>query len=222
VSFSSCIFKSLSPEEISILINSKSNRTYKKNQIIYLEGEKPQGIYCIASGKVKITQTNKDGREQIVRILKEGDNIGYHAIFTKENYTDSAVVLEEAEICYIPKQEFLKIHICNSAIAEDILIRLAKDFNEIETLIKQLAFKPVRERMAEAFLLLKKAYNHSDDSELNITISRGDLASLAGTAKETVARLLSEFKEDKIISIEGKGIRIKDWKKIQKISHMYD
>lgn len=207
---------------MNYLISSKSCRVYKKNQIVYLEGEKPQGIYCISSGKIKLTKGNKEGREQIVRILKAGDNLGYHAVLTGKNYLDSSIVIEEAKICFVPKVDFLNILVKNTSLSSDILVRLANDFNEAEELIKHMAFKSVRERMAEAFLTLKKIYDHTDSSELNITISRGDLASLVGTAKETTARLLAEFRDDKIITIEGRDICIKDWDKLNRISHLYD
>lgn len=187
-----------------------------------MEGEKPPGVFCIASGKVKVSKTNKEGKEQIVRILKAGDNIGYHAILMGENYLDTAVALDESQICFVPKQDFLKLVVGNPSITQDILMRLTADLSEAEELIRQMAFKTVRERMAEAFLILKKAYSHTDDSDLQITISRGDLASLVGTAKETTTRHIAEFKEDNIITVEGKNIHVKDWEKLNRISHRYD
>jgi CRP-like cAMP-binding protein len=219
---SSCFFKSSSQAEVDYLNDIKSCRLLKKNQVIYMEGEKPQGIFCIASGKVKISKINKEGKEQIVRILKAGDNIGYHAILMGENYTDSSIAIEDTQICFVPRQDFMNLFVNNSSINRDVLTSLSNDLNGAEELIRQMAFKSVRERMAEAFLILKKAYNHTDNSELHITISRGDLASLVGTAKETVTRYISEFKEDNIIALEGKDIHIKDWEKLKKISQMYD
>lgn len=220
--FSSCLFKSSAPEEINAVMNSKSCRTYKKNQILYLEGEKPQGVFCIASGRVKVTKSNKEGREQIVRIAKPGDNLGYHALVSEENFSDSSIMFEDAQVCFIPQDVFNKIIINNTSVMKDVLRRLASDFIEAEDLIKHKAFKPVRERMADALLMLKKSYNHTGNKELQVSISRGDLASMAGTVKETATRLLTEFKEDNIISMEGRSIKIRDWEKLNSISSLYD
>jgi CRP/FNR family transcriptional regulator, polysaccharide utilization system transcription regulator len=217
----SCLVSACTNDEADKIIANKSSRFYKKNQILYLEGEKPQGVFCISSGKVKIAKTNREGKEQIIRIAIEGDNLGYSSVITEKNYLDSAIVIDDAQICFIPKHDFLDLVYINQSVCKDLLKRLSVDLLEAEEVIKNMAFKPVRERIADAFLLLKKTYNHTDNTELLICISRGDLANLVGTAKETATRLLTEFKEDNIIVMEGRDIRIIDWNKLNKISQLY-
>lgn len=216
------VLRSARPEEIQHIASGKTCRSYKKNQILYLEGEKPQGLFCLASGKVKITKTNREGKEQIIRIATAGDNIGYHPLISDETYPDSAIVIEDAQICCIPKGDFMNLVFMNPSVCKDLLVKLSVDFTEAEELIKNMAFKPVRERLANVFLLLKKTYNHTDNTEMQISISRGDLANLVGTAKETAARLLTEFKEDNIIVVEGRDIKVRDWEKLNKISRLYE
>jgi CRP-like cAMP-binding protein len=201
---------------------TKSCRTYKKNQIIYLEGEKPQGLYCLYSGKVKVTKTNREGKEQIIRIAIAGDNIGYHSLVANSGFSDSAIVIEDAHICYIPKNDFLDLLFTNFNVCNDLLKKISTDFIEAEDIIKHMSFKPVRERMAEALLLLKKTYDHTGNTQLQVSISRGDLANLVGTAKETATRLLTEFKESNIIEMDGRDIIIIDWDRLNKISELYD
>jgi CRP-like cAMP-binding protein len=213
-----CVFKSCTEHEVLNVITSKSCRTYKKDQNLYLEGEKPQGLFCISRGKVKVIKTNRDGKEQIISIVGRGANLGYHAIILNENYGDSAIIIEEADICFIPKNNFLELIYNNQNLNIHLMHLIASDFVEIEQRLKQMSFKSVRERLADAFFILKKVYNHNDNSELQLAISRRDLANIVGTAKETTARLLTEFKDDNIINMVGRDINVMDWVKLKKIS----
>lgn len=209
-------------EDLEKVSTDKDSTIYKKGQILYLEGSKPFGVFCIYSGKVKIIKTNKEGKERIIKILKPGDNTGYQPLISGDSYSNSAIVMEEAEICFVPKESFFEIVRTNSAFSGKLLEKLALDFREVEELIRIMSFKPVRERLADAFLLLKKINNHTDETALDISVSRENLSNLIGTAKETTTRFLAEFRNENIIRVEGKKIRVLNWEKISEISRMYD
>ncbi len=164
-----------------------------------------------------------DGKDQIVRLAKPGDVIGYRALMADTNYSASAVALDEAVVCFIPKSQFLELISHNMEFSAGLMKLLSQALGEAEERMVQMAYKPVRERLAEALLLLQKTYNKEEGQDnFTISISREDLASIVGTAKETTIRLLSEFKDENIISAKGSNITILDSDKLYKICHLYD
>ncbi|WP_461490472.1 Crp/Fnr family transcriptional regulator [Pontibacter sp. HJ8] len=209
--------------ELEQLSATKSCFAYKKGQLIFHEGGKPSGLYCINSGKIKITKMGSDGKEQIVRLAKPGDMIGYRALMADSNYSASAVALDDAVICFIPRSQFLELISQNADFASGLMKLLSNALGEAEERMVQMAYKPVRERLAEALLLLQKTYKQQEgEDHFTISISREDLASIVGTAKETTIRLLSDLKEEQVITTKGSSITILDTEKLYKICHLYD
>lgn len=209
--------------ELEQLSATKSCFTYKKGQLIFHEGGKPSGLYCINEGKVKIAKLGSDGKEQIVRLAKPGDVIGYRALMADSNYSASAVPLEDAVVCFIPRSQFLDLINHNVNFANALMKLLSNALGEAEERMVQMAYKPVRERLAEALLLLQKTYQQREgEDKFTISISREDLASIVGTAKETTIRLLSDFKDEQLITTKGSSITIIDPEKLYKICHLYD
>ncbi|WP_018477912.1 Crp/Fnr family transcriptional regulator [Pontibacter roseus] len=209
--------------ELEQLSATKSCYAYKKGQLIFHEGGKPSGLYCINSGKIKISKMGSDGKEQIVRLAKPGDVIGYRALMADSNYSASAVSLEDAVVCFIPRSQFLELISHNVDFASGLMKLLSNALGEAEERMVQMAYKPVRERLAEALLLLQKTYQQREgEDNFTISISREDLASIVGTAKETTIRLLSDFKDEQVITTKGSSITILDQEKLYKIGHLYD
>ncbi|MDX5346181.1 MAG: Crp/Fnr family transcriptional regulator [Hymenobacteraceae bacterium] len=216
------LFNCCQTAELASMSQSKSCHIYKKGQVVFNEGSKPHGLYCINSGKIKITKQGSDGKEQIIRLAKPGDVIGYRALMAETAYSASAVSLEDAVVCFIPKPEFEKLIDSNIHFSNGLMKLLSKTLGEAEEKMVNMAYKPVRERLAEALLLLQKTYQSKTEDMFTISISREDLASIVGTAKETTIRLLSDFKEEGIITTKGSSITILDKEKLYKISHLYD
>lgn len=208
-------------DELATISASKNCQVYKKGQVIFHEGSKPSGLHCVNSGKIKVSKLGSDGKEQIIRLAKPGDMIGYRALMAESSYSASAVALDDTVVCFIPKTEFLKLVSANIHVTNGLMKLLSTALGEAEERMVQMAYKPVRERLAEALLLLQKTYQEGDNN-FTISISREDLASIVGTAKETTIRLLSEFKDENIITSKGSNITIIDPEKLYKISHMYD
>jgi CRP-like cAMP-binding protein len=204
------------------LSSNKSCTIYKRGQAIFQEGNKPFGIYCLTEGKVKITKIGSEGKEQIIRFAKPGDTMGYRALLSDTRYSASAIALEECKACFISSNDFNQLIAQNYLIAKDMMRMLSNALADAEVSIAHLATKPVRERIAEALLLLKKVYGETGETQFSISLTREDLSSLVGTAKETAIRFLSELKEEGVISTHGSMITILDPAKLIKISQMYD
>src|SRR5690606_5487656 len=128
---------------------NKSCNIYPKGQTVFWEGNKPQGMYCVNKGAVKISHTGNDGKEQIIRMVREGDILGYRSLITGEDYTSTAVALEDTTVCLIPKENFFKLLEENSDLSLGVMKLLSKELDTAENTISSLAQKQVRERIAE-------------------------------------------------------------------------
>lgn len=217
------VFCKLSDDELSELSIQKHCNYYQKGQIIFHEGGYPAGLFCINNGKVKIFQSGSDGREQIIWLAKDSDVLGYRALISGGTYSATATVIEDSKICLIPKNTFFELLQQNSSITSGIMKLLASELKEAENKITNIAQKPVIERLAEALLMLREYYDSNDeDAELNITITREEIANIVGTATETAIRILSDLKKEGIIDIEGKKITILKNDALIKLANIYD
>ncbi|MEY3539699.1 MAG: hypothetical protein RL188_1116 [Bacteroidota bacterium] len=178
---------------------------FKKKQIIYAEGQHPNKLYYIESGKVKVYKTSESGKEFITSLLSAGDFFGHISLLENKTYVEFAETLEESKIRVIPKKEFEDLLTQHQEIALKVIKLLANNIAEKEDQLVALAYHSLRKRVADALLTLKKKYNQEDNSLFSIAISREDLANIAGTATESLIRTLSDFKSEKLIEIkEGK------------------
>lgn len=217
------VFSSASPAHIAEIAGVKQCMIYKKGQVIFQEGAHPYGIYCINTGKVKLSHSGDEGREQIIRLVKPGDLIGYKALISNEPYTATATVLEDSAVCFIPRDVFLEILQKDHALSLKMMQILTSELRRAELKITHLAQKPVRERLAETLLTLKETYGVEDDGQtINVTLSREEIANLVGTATESAIRLLSEFRKEKVIDLPGKKIRILQLQKLINMANLQD
>jgi CRP/FNR family transcriptional regulator len=216
------VFCSLTSEQVSEMDSEKNCSIYKKGQIIFNEGNKPAGVYCVNKGKIKIYQTGEEGKEQILRLAKEGDILGYRALISGEVYSGTAEVMEDATVCFIPKRTFFEFLHNNAELSTKMMQLLSHDLKEAEARLTAIAQKPVRERMAEAILMLNEFYGTDSSGAIAATVSREDIANIVGTATETTIRILSDFKNEKLIELQGKKIIIKNRQALTKTAHIYD
>lgn len=201
-------------EELKKLSKAHKTETFKKKEWLFQEGNHPRYLYLINKGKVKVYKTSEIGKEYIISICKEGDFVGYTALIKKENYNFSAATLEETEVSLIPKEDFQKLLYANKDVASRLIKMLADNVVEKEEQLLHLAYHSVRKRVAEALLML---HDRQKEGEEAIHILREDLARIVGTAKESVIRMLTEFKEDGYIEIRDGNILIRDPQKLEEL-----
>jgi CRP/FNR family transcriptional regulator len=220
--FGSILFKAekCNLEEIEA---AKVCTTYKKGEYVFHEGTYPFGIYCVNTGKIKLSHSGDDGREQIVRLAKPGDIIGYKALLSAERYTASAIALDDSSVCFIPKDLFISVLQKDANLSFEMMRIIASELRKAETKITHLAQKPVRERLAETLLFIKETYGvEGDGLTLNVRLSREEIANLVGTATESAIRLLSEFKKDGLIELQGKKIRLLNQEELTRTANLQD
>jgi CRP/FNR family transcriptional regulator len=220
---SKSVFCDLKQDELDILSHEKGCTFYKKGQVVFNPGAYPHGIYCVKEGKIKIFRLGDEGKEQIVRLAKGGDILGYRALLSGDRYSSGAEVLEDSKICFIPQKAFLNLIEGNGVLSMQLMKLLSQDLKNAEHKMIDLAQKPVRERVAEALLYLKSTYGLEEDGvTLSVSMSREDIANIVGTATETAIRLLSEFKNDQMIALHGKKISILNHEQLVKAANVYD
>lgn len=195
---------------------------YKKGEIIFHEGGHGFGIYCINSGKIKLSITGEEGKEQIVRLAKGGDVIGYRAVLSGERYAATAIALEDSNVCFIPKDQYFQSLKADTSLAFETMKLLSRQLHEAEQRITHLAQKPVRERLAESLLFLYETFGFEEGTQcISVQLSREDIANLVGTATETAIRLLSELNRDGIIELTGKKIALINLKELNRVANLH-
>lgn len=190
-------------KEVDLLNEVKVCSFYKKKQAIFLSGSYPRGVYCLNSGKVKVYSVGSEGKEHIVEIAKEGDIVGFKSMLSDEPYLVNAETLEDCNICFIPKEEFLNMIDQDQILRNRILSYLSVEINQRNRQITNMAQKSVRERLAFSLIILQKVYGLEP-----INLSREDLANFVGTATETLIRLLKDFEKEAIIQTNVRKINI--------------
>ncbi len=194
-------------------------RVCRKKESIYVQDSFPKGIYMVVSGKVKTGMVNEQGKELITGLYKEGDFFGYLALLEDKPYSDSATALEDAEVCLIPKEDFFALLYKNTEVARRFVRLLADNLTEKEEQLLKLAYNSVRKRVAEALVTLCNRYRREGEETFTMTISREDLANLAGTATETTIRTLSDFKEEGLVEVKGGTITVVSYDKLHKMKN---
>lgn len=189
-------------------IANRQQSKLKKKQIIYSEGNHPYRLYYVQSGKVKTYKTNSDGKELIVSLYSEGDFFGYIALLEGTIYKESAETIEESEIIALPKNEFDELLNSNKEVMQKFIQLLANNVSEKEEQLLGIAYNSMRKKVADALILLCKKYKKEHEPQFSMHISRENLANIAGTAKESLIRTLSDFKDEKLIDIQEGNIVI--------------
>ena len=220
---STSLFGTLCSHQLTTISENKSCTVYKKGQVLFYEGTRPLGVFCINRGKVKIYKLGYDGKEQITNIARDGGLLGYKALIAEETYNVSAETLEDCTICFLPKSTFLQTLQESPEFNQRIMKQVCHELGLMTDNLTHQAQRPVRERLAITLLKLKDTYGMDahDDGPIEINLTRDDLANMVGTATETLIRLLHEFKEDGLISTQGRKIRIEDPQGLVRTANLY-
>ncbi|MGI6073233.1 MAG: Crp/Fnr family transcriptional regulator [Fermentimonas sp.] len=215
------IWGRLNEEERSELRENASFVHYKKNELIYLEGDEANDLMCLFKGKVKIYKTGVGGRMQIIRILRPVQYFGYRAYFAKEKHVHSASAHEACTVCFIPMTLIEKFIRENGNLAMIFIRLLSVDLGMADSRVVNLTQKHVRGRLAESLIVLMESYGLEEDgATINIYLAREDLANMSNMTTSNAIRTLSNFVDEKIIAVDGRKIKIIDEERLRKISRV--
>lgn len=206
------VFCDLNSPDLQNITQHKVTNVYKKGQTLFVQGNHPYGLFCISKGNIKLTKVGPDGKESIVRIVTGGDVLGHRSLFSEDNYGATATAMEDTEVCFLDKKFILNILENNPSVAMHIINKLSRDMGIAENKLTSLHQKNVRERLAELLLSLKVSHGIRERKRVKIDmkLTREEMATMIGTANETLIRFMTEFKDAGIIEQEGKIIYITD------------
>jgi len=217
------LFDNLPDSVLQILMAHKQVKKYKKGQIIFDEGSYAHGIHYVVNGMVKKYTLGTQGNEHIFYLCKAHELLGYHALLSEEPYPDSTEALTDSEIAFIPKADFLAALDKSHLFCQRLLRTLSHEFGVFILNSKILSQHTVRERTAISLLIVEEKFSQNDSkhSQIEIKLSRRDLAGIIGTSIETLVRILHDFKEDGYIDIISRSIYIKDRNALIKTSNYF-
>ncbi|MCV6628334.1 MAG: Crp/Fnr family transcriptional regulator [Flavobacteriaceae bacterium] len=210
--------RAMSKEELQAISESKEMRNFSKGDILFEEGEKLNGVYCVRNGVSKLSKLSPNGKDQVVRLAAKGEVLGQRSVIVKETTNLSAIALEDMEVCFIPNDHIISSLDKNPQFAKEILRHMAHELKEADNVIVNMSQKTVKQRTAEALLYLKNNFGDDADGFLRLVLSREDIANIIGTATESCIRIISDFKKQKLIQTAGKKIKITDTKGLTQLA----
>jgi CRP-like cAMP-binding protein len=213
--------KELNQKEKEALIQHHTYAQYKKGELLVKDGEKPYGLICLASGKVKVFKEGVGGREQILRMVRPQGFIGYSAIFADSPYYASAIAIEDSTVCIFEKDCFIRLVRKNPDLSMKLMKELAEELGFSNNRTVSLTQKHIRGRLAESLLVLRDTYGLENDGKtIRVYLSREDIANLSNMTTSNAIRTLSTLASEEIISIEGRKIMILDCHRLERISDL--
>ncbi len=212
------ILRHLGLDELTYLEGKAEIKQYKRNETIFVQDKRILGCYVILAGIVKQFKTGVEGRDYIFRLAKPYEILGFRSVLSEEPACNTSTAIEDCTVYYIPKECLHHLVRTSGDFALDLLQIACRELEESHSLITEIAQKSVKERLAELLLTLKTKFGINENNQLNIVLSREELANVVGTATESVIRLLSEFKHERYIDINGRKIAILNDKALEKIA----
>lgn len=181
---------------------------FKKDETIYTMGEHSNMVYLILKGVVKCCGLDEEGKELITSVYSEDDFLGFTSLTENLPYREYAIAIEDVELAGISKAHVKSILEDNQSVSLELLNVMAEDLAHIKKQLLQMAYSSVRKKTAQTLLLYSQTMNKGKEGPLRI--ARSDLAGVAGIATESLIRTLSDFKNEGLIAIENRNIRVLD------------
>ena len=215
------VWRVLTDKEREVLRNNAYIQRFKRNELIYCEGDEPREMMCLLKGKVKIYKDGVGGRSQIIRMIKPIQYFGYRANFAGEKYLTNASAFEASTVCMIPMTIVTDFIMTNPQLAMFFIRQLSTDLGISDERTVNLTQKHIRGRLAESLIFLKDSYGLEEDgATLSIYLAREDLANLSNMTTSNAIRTLSTFVAEHIIAIDGRKIKLIDEDRLRKISRL--
>jgi len=202
------LFNGLPSEQIERIATIAVLKQFNRGETIFFEGDKGTGFYIIEKGKVKIYKMSLSGKEQILHIFGPGEPIGEVPVFHGQPFPATAEALAKSDLVFFPRDRFIELVHQTPSIALNMLAVLSMRLRRFATQIENLSLKEVPARLAGYLMYLME--EQKNDKQVELEISKGQLASLLGTIPETLSRMFAKMTEEGLIAVEGRTIRILD------------
>jgi CRP-like cAMP-binding protein len=213
------IFSDLTREQLESFKDVVKTSFHKKKEVIFIKDDSCHGFYVLKSGRVKLLRSSKDGKEHIIKILQPGELLGMEIFYEGKRHSNTAIAMDDCELCYIGKENFFRILEKESSITKKVIVALSSELNQAYEKIGRMGLMNARAKMAHLLSTLASEYGISEDGRirLNLTLSRMEIAELLGITQETSIRLLKTFKDEGIIEIKRKEIIINSLDRLHEV-----
>ncbi len=185
-----------------------TEKTFRKGEMIFYEGDKSLGFYLLLSGLIKIYKLSPEGKEQILQFIRPNETFGEVVVFSGKSFPANAESAKESRALLFPRRDFLELIRTNPDVALTMLAILSERLRRFTIQVENLSLKEVPGRLATYFLYLSN--QEAKGNSFDLQISKGQLASLLGTIPETLSRILARMKEHRIIEVERNHIHLLD------------
>ena len=202
------LFEGLPDEHLDKIARITASRSYNKGELIFTEGDKGDGFYIVAEGKVKIFKMSSEGKEQILHIFGPGEPFGEVPVFSGKSFPASAQALSKSRLLFFPRNAFMELVMEDPSLSLNMMAVLAMRLRQFAMQIENLSLKEVPGRLAAYLVFLSQEQNNPDT--VTLTISKGQLASLLGTIPETLSRIFAKMTGQGLIKVDGKTIGLTD------------
>jgi CRP/FNR family transcriptional regulator len=199
------IFQNLNNEELLEIVKTINHKEYAKGDVIFTEGNVANTLYFINEGKIKLYKYTKDGKEQILHVISEGEFFGELELIKPSKHGFNSKAIVDSKICTLTKDEMKEIIMKNPEIGIKVLETVGERLSKVESLVQNLATNDVDSRMAYLLIDLMEKYGENVEKNISIELplSREEMASFIGVTRETISRKLKKFEDEKLIKIVG-------------------
>ncbi len=214
------LFSELKVEQVKQIISICKIIKYKKNDILFFEGDNYRGFYILLEGSVKIYKISFEGKESILHLIKQYESFGDVPLFDSGKYPVNAQVIADSVLVFVPHKEFIELIKNNATICFNILVGFAKKMRHLTLKVEEFSTKEITSRLARYLLeeIKKSGTTNLPEPSVKITISKKNPASYLGTITDTLSRLLKKLQNEKIIRVDGKSIFILDLNKLKTLA----
>lgn len=202
--------KALDRDQLKCISDSKKTLNFKKGEMVFDEGERLGGVYCVRSGVTKLTKLSDNGRDQIVKIGKKGDVLGQRSVISEQITNLKAVALSDLQVCYIPRSQMENNLTDSAKFSNAILKQMASELKFADDVIVNMAQKSVEQRVAQTLLYLERIFGTDAEGFIAMNLTRAEIADIVGTGTEPCIRTITKLKKKNLLEIQGKLIKILD------------
>ncbi|ABW67906.1 Crp/Fnr family transcriptional regulator [Desulfosudis oleivorans] len=202
------LFAGLPADQLEKVARIAQSKPFEKGEMIFSDGQKADGFYVVAQGRIKVFKVSLDGKEQILHIFGPGEPVGEVPVFAGSAFPAGAAALEKSLLLFFPKTVFVRLLEENTPLVLNMLAVLSRRLRQFTVQVENLSLKEVPGRLAGYLLFLAK--EQKDTRRVELSISKGQLASLLGTIPETLSRILAKMRDTGLIEVEGAVISLLD------------
>lgn len=210
------LFGGLSDQQLNQILAIGQTRTYSRGETIFLEGDRGDGFYIVATGKVKIFKVSAEGKEQILHIYGPGQPFGEVPVFAGQDFPANAEAVAKSSLLFFPREGFIDLITAHPSLALNMLAVLSMRLRQFTVQVENLSLKEVPGRLASYLIYLSQEQKNS--LKVDLPISKGQLASLLGTIPETLSRIFNKMAAQRIIAVKGAEIRFQDWEALEELA----